>query len=239
MPLSPSLQQRILAVDDDPQALSALRHMLELEGYAVIIASSGEEALALIDRFGVPHLALVDYNMPPGMNGFTLARALRAYGDIPIIMLTAVDDAEKIVSSLEEFADDYIVKPYNPLELVARVRRALDRISDFAYTLEQEEIIDEHLTINFSERRAVVAGQPVSLTPIEARILYLLIRNVGRVVTTESLLQRLWPEENAPEDRLHVHIHRLRRKIEPDANEPQYVMSEWGQGYCFMRNDWR
>jgi DNA-binding response OmpR family regulator len=239
MPLSPSLEQRILAVDDDPQALSALRHMLELDGYVVTIASSGEDALALVERFGVPHLALVDYNMPPGMNGFAFSRALRGYGDIPIIMLTAVDDAEKIVSSLEEFADDYIIKPYNPLELSARVRRALDRMSDFAYTLDQEEVIDEHLTIDFAERRAILDGQLISLTPIEARILYLLIRNAGRVVTTESLLQRLWPEENAPEDRLHVHIHRLRRKIEPDADEPQYVMSEWGQGYCFMRGDWR
>jgi DNA-binding response OmpR family regulator len=235
MPLSPSPQQRILAVDDDPQALSALRHMLELDGYAVTAASSGEEALKLVQRFGVPHLALVDYNMPPGMNGFAFARALRAFGDIPIIMLTAVDDADKIVSSLEEFADDYIVKPYNPPELTARVRRALDRVSDFAYTLHKEETIDGRLAIDFAERRAVVDGSAVSLTPIETRILYLLIRNTGRVVTTESLLQRLWPEEDAPEDRLHVHIHRLRRKIEPDADEPQYIMSEWGQGYRFAR----
>jgi DNA-binding response OmpR family regulator len=235
MPLSPSPQQRILAVDDDPQALSALRHMLELDGYSVTAASSGEEALQLVQRFGVPHLALVDYNMPPGMNGFAFARALRAFGDIPIIMLTAVDDADKIVSSLEEFADDYIVKPYNPPELSARVRRALDRVSDFAYTLHKEETIDERLAIDFAERRAVVDGSAVSLTPIETRILYLLIRNTGRVVTTEILLQRLWPEENAPEDRLHVHIHRLRRKIEPDADEPRYIMSEWGQGYRFAR----
>lgn len=209
--------------------------MLELDGYAVTAASSGEEALKLVQRFGVPHLALVDYNMPPGMNGFAFARALRAFGDIPIIMLTAVDDADKIVSSLEEFADDYIVKPYNPPELTARVRRALDRVSDFAYTLHKEETIDGRLAIDFAERRAVVDGSAVSLTPIETRILHLLIRNTGRIVTTESLLQRLWPEEDAPEDRLHVHIHRLRRKIEPDADEPQYIMSEWGQGYRFAR----
>ncbi len=239
MPYSPTLQQRILAVDDDPQALSALRHMLELDGYRVSLASSGEEALALVERFGAPHLALVDYNMPPGMDGFAFARALRTYGDIPIIMLTALDDAEKIVSSLEEFADDYIVKPYNPLELSARVRRALDRVADFAFTLDQKETVDEHLIIDFAERRAIVAGEPVSLTPLEAKILYLLIRNAGRVVTTQLLLQRLWPGEDAPEDRLHVHIHRLRRKIEPDANEPQYVMSEWGQGYRFMRRERR
>jgi DNA-binding response OmpR family regulator len=237
MVISESRQQRLLAVDDDPQVLSSLRHMLELDGYAVTTANSGEEALRLVERFGVPHLALVDYHMSPGMDGFTFARALRAFGDIPIIMLTAVDDTEKIVTSLEEFADDYIVKPYNPLELTARVRRALDRVSDYAYTLHREEKIDEHLTIDFAERRALVDGQEVSLTPLETRVLYLLIRNAGHVVPTERLLQRLWPEENAPEDRLHVHIHRLRRKLEPNADEPQYIVSEWGQGYVFPRRN--
>lgn len=232
---SESSQERILTVDDDPQVLSALRHMLELDGYAVTAANSGEEALRLVGRFGVPHLALVDYNMSPGMDGFTFARALRGFGDMPIIMLTAVDDSEKIVKSLEEFADDYIIKPFNPHELVARVRRALDRVSDYAYTLHREEKIDDHLTIDFAERRAIIDGRAVSLTPLETRVLYLLIRNAGRVVPTERLLQRLWPEESAPEDRLHVHIHRLRRKLEPDADEPQYIVSEWGQGYLFAR----
>lgn len=211
-----------------------LRHMLELDGYSVVAARSGEEGLDLVERFGVPHLALVDYNMPPGMNGFTFARALRAYGDIPIIMLTALDDSETIVEIIEEFADDYVTKPYNPPELAARVQRALARVSDFAYATQGEEKVDERLSIDFNERRAVVAGKTVSLTPIEARILYLLLRNAGRVVTTEILLQRLWPQEDAPEDRLHVHIHRLRRKIEPDPEEPQYILSEWGEGYCFI-----
>lgn len=235
MPISETTQQRILTVDDDPQVLSSLRHMLELEGYAVTAANSGEEALRLVQRFGVPHLALVDYHMSPGMDGFTFARALRGFGDIPIIMLTAIDDSEKIVKSLEEFADDYITKPYHPPELTARVRRALARVSDYAYTMHHEEKVDERLTIDFAERRALVDGEAVSLTPLETRVLYLLIQNAGRVVPTERLLQRLWPGENAPEDRLHVHIHRLRRKLEPDADEPQYILSEWGQGYRFAR----
>lgn len=231
-PLEPQ-QQRIMVVDDDPQALLVLKHMLELDGYWVIAARSGEEGLALVERFGVPHLALVDYNMPPGMNGFMFARALRDYGDIPIIMLTALDDSETIVEIIEEFADDYVTKPYNPPELSARVQRALARVSDFTYTMQDEEQIDERLAIDFAERRAVVNGQAVSLTPIEARVLHLLLRNAGRVVSTEVLLQRLWPEEDAPEDRLHVHIHRLRRKIEPDPDEPRYIVSQWGEGYCF------
>lgn len=226
-------QQRILVVDDDPQALMVLKHMLELDGYSVIAARSGEEGLALVERFGVPHLALVDYNMPPGMNGFMFARALRGYGDIPIIMLTALDDSETIVEIIEEFADDYVTKPYNPPELAARVQRALARVSDFTYTMQGEEKIDDWLAIDFVERRAIVNGKEVSLTPIEARVLQLLLRNAGRVVTTEVLLQRLWPEEVAPEDRLHVHIHRLRRKIEPDPDKPQYILSEWGEGYSF------
>lgn len=231
-PLEPQ-QQRILAVDDDPQALMVLKHMLELDGYAVIAARSGEEGLDLVERFGAPHLALVDYNMPPGMNGFMFARALRAHGDIPIIMLTALDDSKTIVEIIEEFADDYVTKPYNPAELAARVQRALARVSDFTYTTQGEEKIDERLAIDFAERRVVIAGRSVSLTPIEARILHVLLHNAGRVVTTEMLLQRLWPAEEAPEDRLHVHIHRLRRKIEPDPDEPQYILSEWGEGYCF------
>jgi DNA-binding response OmpR family regulator len=235
MPHLEPRQQRILAVDDDPQALSVLQHMLELDGYAVTAARSGEEALDLVERFGVPHLALVDYNMPPGMNGFMFARTLRTYGDIPIIMLTALDDSDTIVEVIEEFADDYITKPYHPPELAARVQRALARVSDFTYTMQGEEKIDERLAIDFVERRAIVAGQVVSLTPIEARVLHVLIRNAGRIVTTEILLERLWPQENAPEDRLHVHIHRLRRKIEPHPDEPQYILSEWGRGYCFVQ----
>ena len=224
---------RILVVDDDPNALQLVRHALEKECFEVVTAHSGEEALRLIERFGLPHLAIVDYSMPPGMNGFEFGRTLREYCDLPLIMLSAVDETEKIIRGLEEFADDYIIKPFNPKELVARVQRALRRVSSFDYTISNEADVDGNLVVDFPHREATVNGEDVSLTPTENKILYILMKNAGRTVTTDFLLRRLWPNEDAQEDRLHVHIHRLRRKVEPDAGEPHYIVSDRGQGYRF------
>ena len=126
---SPIELQRILAVDDNTYTLRIVKHTLEQAGYQVSTAVSGEEALTTIDRYGLPHLAIVDLHMP-GMSGFELCRTIHDFSDVPVIMLTAVASEETIIEGLEEHAEDYIVKPFNPPELVARVERVLRRMGD-------------------------------------------------------------------------------------------------------------
>ena len=143
--------------------------------------------------------------------------------------------AEKtVVEGLENFAEDYMVKPFNPPELVARVTRVLGRMGDYNYTLDSTTRVDDRLLINFPKREALVDGKTVSLTPTESKLLYILIRNAGRIVTTNFILGRIWPLQEAHEDRLLVHVHRLRRKIEQNHNKPSYIVAERGMGYTFQ-----
>ena len=223
--------QRILAVDDNTFTLRLVKHALEQAGYQVVTAVSGQEALQVITRHGMPHLAIIDLHMP-GMSGMEVCRSIRDFSDMPIILLTAVDAEETIATMIEQYADDYMVKPFNSSELVARIRRVLRRMSDYDYTLDSSTKIDGRLMVNFPKREALVDGTAVSLTPTEAKLLYILVRNRGRVVTTDFLLNRIWPLEDAQEDRLHVHIHRLRKKIESEE-EIGYIEAVRGTGYRF------
>ncbi|MBK8432377.1 MAG: response regulator transcription factor [Chloroflexi bacterium] len=229
-----NVTRRILAVDDNMQTLQIVRHTLERAGFEVVTAASGQDALNMINRHGLPHLALVDLNMP-GMDGFEFCNALHEFSDVPVMMLTAVNEESTVVKGIEEFAEDYMIKPFRPSELVARINRILRRIGDFAYTLEPTVRIDDDLQINFPSREAHFKGEAVSLTPTETKILYILIRNAGQIVTTDFLLRRIWPLEPAYEDRLHVHVHRLRRKIEEVPTKPKYVISKRGMGYTFPK----
>lgn len=151
-------------------------------------------------------------------------------------ILVVDDDEETVVYGLDHFAEDYIVKPFRAAELIARVRRVLRRIGDFAYTLDPIVRVDDNLQIDFPNRQAIVRQQPVSLTPTETKLLYILMRNAGRTVTNDFLLRRVWPQDEAYEDRLHTHIYRLRRKIEISSKKPYYLVSEWGTGYTFLAN---
>jgi DNA-binding response OmpR family regulator len=231
---SPDELQRILIVEDNTYTLRIVKHTLEQAGYKVSTAVSGEEALQLINRHGLPHLAVVDLHMP-GMSGFEFCFTVHQFSDVPVIMLTAVGSEETIIEGLEKHADDYIVKPFNPPELVARVQRVLARMGDYNYTLDSKTRIDDRLLVDFPKRRATVDGEKVSLTPTETKLLYILVRNAGRIVTTNFLLKRIWPLERAQEDRLHVHVHRLRRKIEAVHNSPSYITAERGTGYSFKK----
>lgn len=226
---------RILVVDDDPFNLRIVHHALQQADYNVMTAGSGEEALSVITQHGLPHMAIVDIHMPPGMSGFEFCRTVHQFSDLPIIMLTAVNEESTVVAGLEEHAEDYIIKPFNPGELMARVRRVLQRMGDFAYPLQSLTRVDKRLVIDFPGRQALVNTKPVSLTPTETKLLYILMRSAGRTVSTDFILRRLWPLEPAYEDRLHVHMHRLRRKIEDkqDKSRPRYIASERGVGYTF------
>ena len=224
--------QRILVVDDDPFVLRLVKDKLELAGFNVLTASSGQQALDLIAHHGLPHLAIVDIMMP-GMDGFEFCRTVQQYADLPVIVLTAVDEEETIIRGIEHFAEDYITKPFSPRELVARVQRVLRRIGDFAYALDPITRIDQCLAIDFAHQQALVDGKTIPLTPTETKVLYILIRNAGRIVTTDFLLGRLWPREEVYEDTLRVHVHRLRHKIETNPNQPAYILTVRGVGYLF------
>lgn len=228
-------QQTILAVDDNTYTLRIVQHALEQADFDVITAVSGREALQIINRRGLPHLAIVDYHMPGGMSGFELCHEVHQFSDLPVVMLTAVSDEDTVIEGLEKHAEDYIVKPFSPDVLVARVKRVLRRMGDFAYTLESRTVVDERLEIDFPNRQALIDGEEVRLTPTETKLLYILMRNAGRTVTTDFIIRRLWPLEPAYEDRLHVHMHRLRSKIEDKKNKsrPRYINSERGTGYIF------
>lgn len=224
--------QRILVVDDDPAILRLVKDKLDSSGFEVFTADSGRQALQVIDRHGLPHLAIVDINMP-GMDGFEFCQTIQRFTDLPVIMLTAVDEEETVIKGIEYFAEDYVTKPFSPRELVARVRRVLRRMSDFGYTLQSVTGVDARLSVDFAHQQAIVNGQMVPLTPTESKILYILMRNAGRTVSTDFLLRRLWPHQEVFEDALRVHLYRLRKKIEADPAHPEYIITERGVGYSF------
>lgn len=231
--LDPTVR-RILVVDDDPDVLRLIRRELGNAGFEVWPAASAEEALEVVTSKGLPHLAVVDILLP-GVDGLALARRFQEWSDLPIIMLTSVDEEETVVGAIEKFAEDYVRKPFKPRELVARVERVCRRIGDFAYTLQPVIDVDGHLAVDFAHQRVTVDGRPVPLTATESKLLYVLMRQAGKAVGTEFLLRRLWPSEEVFEDTLRVHVHRLRGKIEPTPGRPRYVVTERGTGYCFPR----
>lgn len=238
MPIAPTIEEtaphRVLVVDDEADIRTVVRHSLERAGFAVSTASSAAEALAWVEREGLPHLAIVDIRMP-GMSGLELCRELLKVSDLPIIMLSAVDEGAVIVNTIENVAEDYLTKPFNPDELAARARRVLRRLGDFAFAAGPQIDIDDHLALRLPHREAVVDGLPVPLTPTESKILHILLRNSPRTVRSDYLLQRAWPLEEVYQDTLRVHIHRLRQKIEPDPASPRYLLTHRGLGYSFQR----
>ncbi|HRJ43215.1 MAG: response regulator transcription factor [Caldilineaceae bacterium] len=224
---------RILVVDDDPAIVRLVRSKLDMSGYLVMTAGTGREALERIAQNGLPHLAIVDINMPE-MDGFEFCRTVQQYADLPVILLTAMDQEEMVIQGIEHFAEDYVTKPFSPRELVARVGRVLRRMGDFAYTLDPIAKVDQRLSVDFVHQQVILNGETISLTPTETKILFILMRNAGRTVTNDFLLRRIWPLDEIFEDTLRVHIHRLRQKIEAKGGEARYIATERGIGYRFL-----
>ena len=223
---------RILIVDDDAMAREILKRILEHAGYEVMTAGSGPEALRKLHE-GIPHLVVVDLMMPE-MDGFELCRRIKSHLDVPIVILSAVAAIESKVEGLQMYAEDYIVRPFEKEELVARVQRVLRRYGESAGVEQPEVVIDQDLQINFVQHWARVKGQQVTLTPTESKLLFLLVRNAGRVVTNETLLAKAWAgDEEAYEEGLRVHISRLRSKIEANPSKPVYIQTKRGVGYRF------
>lgn len=230
--------KRILVVDDSRTITVSVCKVLDSAEYELTTAHSGEEALTNIQKYGLPHLAIVDLDLGrKKMSGFQLCAKLHQFSDLPIIMLTS-DDAEKtVVEGLQRYAEDYITKPFRSQELKVRVWRVLQRMGDFGYTLSPTIQIDQRFQVDLPRRKAIIDGKEKSLTPTETKILYILLKHAGRTVRTEFLLRRIWPLEETYEDRLHPHVYRLRKKIEINPRDPRYILSEWGIGYTFPTSD--
>ena len=223
----PALRPALLLVDDDPNLLSVLARRMAREGYDVRTAPSGPAALHALDR-SWPALVIVDLMMP-GMDGFELCRRIKRLADLPIIVLSAVDAGEAKVAALQDYAEDYVTKPFNPDELVARVQRVLRRASSgrTAITLDGGE-----LEVDLVQRRVSTPAGAQPLTPIEVRLLQVLIASLDRTVPTETLLERVWSEsDGADPSYVWVTVRRLRRKLETDPDHPRYLLTERGIGY--------
>ena len=229
-PLAPAARTRILIADDDPDLRFTLEAQLEADGYLVQAAATGRAALGLAERL-LPHLAVLDLVMP-GLNGFELARRLRRLGDVPVIMLTALDDEETKVRGLEGYAQDYVTKPFSYRELRARIERVLERTRAAAEPEAAVLDLDGGLRVDFARRQVQRAGrEPVRLTPTEVRLLQLLARNRGQVLPSTLLLDRAWPDGGGSAPALWEYVRRLRQKLGDDPEAPRYLESERGIGY--------
>jgi len=224
-----NLQHEILCVDDDQATRYVVRVALETAGFDVRTAESAEAALASLERHGLPSLAVVDIRMP-GMGGFELCHRIHQFCDLPIILLTSTDDEETVVRALDEIAEDFIVKPFRTGELAARVRRVMHRMAGPGHRGRSLRI-DDGLHLDFVSQVAEMGPKTVPLTPTEAKILHVLSRRIGQTVRRDYLVHRVWPRDEVFEDTLRVHMHRLRKKIEPKPDEPRYLFTERRVGY--------
>ncbi|MBR2889053.1 MAG: response regulator transcription factor [Oscillospiraceae bacterium] len=221
----------ILICDDQPDIVNALKIYLKPEGYGLLEARNGLEALELVKTREV-HLVLLDVMMPL-MDGITATAKIREISNIPIILLTAKSETEDMVLGLNVGADDYITKPFVPVEVLARVRSQLRRYARLgSQPQNRDDLTVGAITLNDKSKTVTVDGEPVSLTPIEYAILHLLMKNPGRVYSTKALYEEVWQEAAlGSEGAVAVHIRHLREKIEINPSEPRYLKVVWGQGY--------
>ena len=226
---------KILVVDDEALLVKGIRFNLQNEGYDVITGSNGVEAVRLVQE-QQPDLVVLDVMMPE-MDGLTACSKIREFSDIPIIMLTAkTDDMDKLLG-FDHGVDDYLTKPFNILELKARIR-ALLRRSRAATPQEQPSntLTIGSITLDLDARNAYRSGQLADLTAKEFDVIEFLMRNPNRVYSREALLDTIWSYEYRSDIRtVDVHIRRLREKLEENSAEPKYIMTKWGVGYYFKK----
>ncbi len=227
------MQQTILVCDDEKEIVEAISIYLEGEGYKIIKAYDGLEALDILNKQKVD-LVIIDVMMP-GLDGIHTTLKIREKLDVPVIILSAKsEDTDKILG-LNIGADDYISKPFNPLELVARVKSQLRRymqLGNIGGNSSQAVFKCGGLTINDDNKEVFVDGEPIKLTPIEYNILLLLVRNAGKVFSIDEIYEQIWNEEAIGADNtVAVHIRHIREKIEINPREPRYLKVVWGVGY--------
>jgi len=233
------MNKKILIVDDDPAMVRLLAQVLTRKGYEVLESNNGQDALRLLYK-DKPDLILLDVVMP-AMDGWqTCSRIRDVVATIPIIMLTGRRKTEDdVVRGLDHGADDYLIKPVGNKELTARVQAMLRR-AELPSSMEGEgkyaNFGDGYLTVDIVQRKVTVNGKRVKLTPIEFRLLALLLQNSGRIMTHQQLLEKVWGWEYADDlDYVRIYISHLRRKMEPDATLPKYIITEPGVGYYFQK----
>lgn len=223
----------ILIVDDEVRMRRFMKMNLDLEGYRVIEASNGLEALDRI-REDLPDLVLLDVMMPE-LDGFETLRIIRETSTVPVIILTVKDDESDKVKGLELGADDYVTKPFSPRELASRIKAVLRRTEMDAPAEKSMVVVDDYLKIDFNRRQVFAGGQEVKLRPTEYRLLYHLVKNAGQVLTHEVILSKVWGYEYRDESQyVRLYITYLRQKIEPDPGNPKYILTERGIGYRFV-----
>jgi two-component system KDP operon response regulator KdpE len=221
----------ILVVDDELQILRVLRTSLPLWGYGVRTAQGGAEALDEIAK-EMPDLIILDLAMP-ALSGLDVCRRIREYSSVPIIVLSAKGSEADKVAALDIGADDYVTKPFAMNELMARVRAVMRRAA--ASENDSHVMNAGDLSIDLDERRVVVAGKEIKLTPKEFEVLKYLVSNTGKVITHRALLQAVWGSESSEQtEYVRVFINQLRRKIEPDPQHPKYILTEPWVGYRFV-----
>ncbi|MBK6430913.1 response regulator transcription factor [Candidatus Amarolinea dominans] len=233
MAIASSEKPRILVVDDEARIRRLERMNLELEGFDVIEAADGFQALDRV-REDLPNLVVMDVAMPQ-MDGFETLHLLREISSVPVIMVTVKAEVSDRIHGLDLGADDYLTKPFNPQELVSRIRAVLRRTDDRSLATQELIRVDDGLSIDLERHEVLVHGVRIKLRPTEYRLLYHLVQNAGRVVPRETLMARVWgPEYRDEHQLLRVYITYLRQKIEPDPAHPRYIMNERGVGYSFV-----
>lgn len=224
---------RILVCDDERDIVNALKIYLEVEGHQVVTAHTGAEALAALEREEV-HLVLLDIMMPE-MDGIAAMTRIRERSNVPVILLTAKSEDTDKVLGLNLGADDYVTKPFNPVELLARVRSQLRRYMQLGGGEPKPAAITiGGVSLDDSSKAVTLDGEPVSLTPREYDILKLLMSRPGQVFSPREIYRQVWAEEPyGAENAVAVHIRHLREKLEYDPSEPRYIKVIWGKGYRF------
>ena len=228
------MAKKILVVDDEKSIVKGIRFSLLQDGYEVECAYDGEEALEVLHRLE-PDAVLLDV-MLPKLSGFDVLRQLRQFSDVPVIMLTAKGDDIDKLTGLDYGADDYILKPFNILEVKARIKAILRRAgaSRLSPAASDSMLVSGDITIDTDNRRVTVAGREINLTGKEFELLELMVRHPGKVYDRETLLKLVWGEDYPADDRtVDVHVRRLREKIELSPSEPRYVQTKWGVGYYY------
>ncbi|MBM4445015.1 MAG: response regulator transcription factor [Chloroflexi bacterium] len=227
------LKPLILIVDDDAAMVKLVAHNLDAAGYRVLMARDGEQAIRMI-RQDKPHLVLLDVLLP-GMDGFQVCQSIREFSDIPVMMITAKGETQNVVRGLDMGADDYMSKPFDIDVLIARVRAVLSR-TRFSEKPERPPMMLGELRIDLSNRAVAMAGRDIALTHTEYRVLCLLARNAGRMITKDYILTEVWgPEYRGDDHVLQVTVARLRRKIGDYQRNPRYIVTKMGVGYMFRK----
>ena len=227
----------ILVVDDEPHIVRFTAMNLEVEGFQVVTAGSGREALAALKGAVAVDLVVLDVMMPEP-DGFETLRRIRAESSVPVIFVTVRGDEADRVAGLDLGADDYLTKPFSPRELVSRIRALFRRIEATEPPRLQEVAVDDWLTINFDQRKVLAGGKEMRLRPTEYRLLYQLVSNPGQLLGHDTLLERVWgPEYRGEHQYVRTYVTYLRQKLERDPRNPEYIVSERGLGYRFKELD--